>query len=298
MAQMTINKGLSRRGFLFAGAVAACYGAAPGDPNCILVAEQETGPYYVDGPKLRQDITEGKPGLPLKLRIALVDSRKCEPLSNAAVDIWHCDAAGVYSGFTASNPDGPPGGFGGPGGRRGPGRGPGGPPPGFPPDGPPPDFGPGRGPGGRGRQIDATRFLRGVQLTGKDGLVEFATLYPGWYAGRTIHIHLKVHIGGSEQGEIYGGGHVSHTGQLFFPEDITAEVARLQPYAKRLDIHRTTQEEDGIFRGQHGSATILTLDRLKKGTNESGFLATITLAVDPEAIPTPIGMGGRGPRGG
>ena len=57
------------------------------------------------------------------------------------------------------------------------------------------------------RQTDATRFLRGVQVTDKKGLVEFATLYPGWYSGRAIHIHMKVHL----------GGHVSHTGQLFFP---------------------------------------------------------------------------------
>jgi len=278
---------LTRRGFVLGGVAAACYGADT--PACTLVTEQEVGPYYIDDRKLRRDITEGRPGLPLNLRVTIVDSRTCEPLPNAAVDIWHCDALGLYSGFTANSPDGGPGG--GPG-RRGPG---GPPPPGFGPGpgGPPPGSGGRRGPG-PARITDATRFLRGVQLTGRNGVAEFATLYPGWYSGRTIHIHLKVHLGGTP-GETYTGGHISHTGQLFFPEEVTEEVAHLEPYANRLAVHRTTQAEDGIFLGQHGSSKMLRLDRLKKGTNAGGFLAGITLALDPEATPAPVGMQGRAP---
>jgi protocatechuate 3,4-dioxygenase beta subunit len=255
---------LSRRGFLTGGAVAlASASGMPSTPSCTLVAEQEVGPYYIDDEKLRQDITEGKPGVPVKLRVALVDAARCAPLENASLDIWHCDALGVYSGFTANNPDGNPGGPppGGPGGP-GPGR-----------MGPPPP-----------RQTDATRFLRGLQLTDKQGIAEFSTLYPGWYHGRAIHIHLKVHL----------GGHVSHTGQLFFPEDVTEQVAKLAPYAKRLSVHRTTQGEDHIFQSQHGSASMVSLTRLEKGSDAGGFLATVTLAVDPEATPAPVG--GFGPR--
>ncbi len=258
---------LSRRGFLIGGAAAlASANAMPTTPSCTLVAEQEIGPYYIDDEKLRRDITESKPGVPIHLRIALVDAARCAPLENASLDIWHCDALGVYSGFTANSPDGDM-------------RGPGGPPPGGPPPGGPPRGGP-----PPSRQTDATRFLRGVQLTDKQGIAEFATLYPGWYHGRAIHIHLKVHL----------GGHVSHTGQLFFPEDVTAEVAKLAPYAKRLGVHRTTQGEDNIFRTQHGSASMVNLTRLENGSNAGGFLATVTLAVDPEATPAPVG--GFGPR--
>jgi len=78
-------------------------------PACTLTAEQEIGPYYIDYEKVRQEITEGHPGLPVRLQIALVDSKSCAPLPNAALDIWHCDAAGVYSGFTGNSPDGPGG---------------------------------------------------------------------------------------------------------------------------------------------------------------------------------------------
>ena len=83
---------------------------------------------------------------------------------------------------------------------------------------------------------DKTTFLRGIQLTNADGVAEFATIYPGWYAGRALHIHLKVHAGGTASGDTYKGGHVSHTGQLFFPEDVTDEVATLQPYVNHSDV--------------------------------------------------------------
>jgi protocatechuate 3,4-dioxygenase beta subunit len=206
---------VTRRGFFLGGAAAfVCARGVADTPVCALTAEQEVGPYYIEDEQLRQDVTEGRPGVPLKLRVALVDARSCAPLDGAAVDIWHCDASGLYSGFTANSPDGGGPGrgapFGGPWGRGGPGPGPGRGPEG----GPPP-----------ARVTDAARFLRGVQVTDKQGLIEFATLYPGWYSGRAIHIHVKIHLGGSGAEGKYVGGHVSHTGQLFFPEEITADVA-------------------------------------------------------------------------
>ncbi len=258
---------LTRRGFVLGGAALA--GTRPlwaADPACVLIAEQEEGPYYIDDQTLRQDVTEGRPGVPLRLRVALVDSRTCEPLQDAAVDIWHCDALGVYSGFTAQG-----------GGGNG-----------FPGDGP------ARGPGGRGRggpngrtrggAQDETRFLRGVQLTDRHGMAEFASLYPGWYQGRTIHVHLKIHVGGTAAAK-HSGGHVAHTGQLFFPEDITADVAGIAPYAAHSAVHRTLHSEDHVFQSQGGAQAMLKLARLQKGSDASGFLATATVAVDPAATP-------------
>jgi len=244
-------------------------------PGCVLAIEQEEGPYYVDGAKIRRDITESKPGVPLLLRVALVYAKRCTPLANAALDIWHCDAEGVYSGFTSGNP-------GGPGPRPGSlqqmqGFGPGLPPPG----------------GRRSRKVDATRFLRGVQVSNQQGMVEFATLYPGWYVGRAIHVHLKVHLGGDRAQDTYQGGHVSHTGQFFFPEDVTERIARMQPYAKHLNVGRTTQEQDGIFRSQHGSSSLVHLERAGNSSETDGFIATVTVAVDPDLTPAPA----RGPGG-
>jgi len=253
---------INRRAFLIGG-TALISGASKllsAAPSCTLIPEQEEGPYYVDFLKARRDVTEGRPGVPLQLRIALVDATRCEPLQNAAVDIWHCDAVGVYSGFTANG--------GGDGGRGGPrGRG-------------------GRG-GGRGQgPMDETRFLRGVQLTNRQGIAEFVTVYPGWYSGRTIHVHLKVHVGRNMAEEKYAGGHVSHTGQLFLPEDITEQIAKLEPYTTHSNVHRTLHSEDNVFRNQGGAKAMMSLDRLQKGTNSGGFTANTVLAVNPEATPS------------
>ncbi len=291
---------LSRRGFLVTGAAAlSLVRRLPADPTCTLIAEQEQGPFYIADELVRPDITEGKIGVPLKLRVAIVNAKSCSPLGNAAVDIWHCDAGGVYSGFNGL-------GFGGPGGPGGPppggfgNGGPQGPPPGPPPDGP--GFGPG-GPGGPdggpgGPPVaNKDRFLRGVQMTNADGIAELHTLYPGWYQGRAIHIHVKVHLGGSTAGNKYQGGHVSHTGQFFFPEELTADIAKLQPYVKNSGVHLTLHQEDMIFTQQHGSVGMLRMERLVPGSNAGGFVANVTVAVDPDATPKPVGFGGgRGPR--
>jgi protocatechuate 3,4-dioxygenase beta subunit len=67
-------------------------------PDCVLTPEQDEGPFYIDLAQVRQDIREGRPGVPLALAVTVVDASTCEPIHNAAVDIWHCDALGLYSG--------------------------------------------------------------------------------------------------------------------------------------------------------------------------------------------------------
>jgi protocatechuate 3,4-dioxygenase beta subunit len=62
-------------------------------------------------------------------------------------------------------------------------------------------------------------------------MVDFETLYPGWYQGRTIHIHVKVHLSGTAH-DTYEGGHVCHTGQIFLPEELTERIAKTPPYGE------------------------------------------------------------------
>ena len=64
---------------------------------CMVQPETTAGPFYVEPPLIRADITEGLPGLPMGLRLQVV-SADCRPIPGARVDVWHCDAAGVYSG--------------------------------------------------------------------------------------------------------------------------------------------------------------------------------------------------------
>lgn len=243
-------------------------------PACTLAPEQTEGPYYIDGALIRSNITEGRPGIPLRLRIIVLDALRCKPIENAAVSIWHCDASGVYSGFTA---DGIKPGMRPPMGMMGGGR---------PPGPPPPPFG--------RRSTDTTRFFRGIQMTDREGAAEFVTIYPGWYVGRDTHIHTKVQTQGSASEGTYTGGHVCHTGQLFFPDDISDTVARLGPYAGHK-AERTRQQNDDIFTSQHGSEFVLALTQDASRSLAEGFHAQVALGVDPNAEPAPVGFGGGPP---
>src|SRR5882757_10261871 len=70
----------------------ACYTLAP---------EAIEGPYYLDYDLFRRDLTEDRTGIPLTLGLTFIDVVTCEPLPGAAIDIWSCDAVGVYSGYTS-----------------------------------------------------------------------------------------------------------------------------------------------------------------------------------------------------
>jgi protocatechuate 3,4-dioxygenase beta subunit len=250
-------------------------GSAP-RPACVLAPELTEGPYYLDYELFRRDVTEHKDGVPLLLRATIVNAATCKAIPHAALDIWHTDALGEYSGYTALGVGGANGG--GPGGPGGPGEGTPPPPGSPPPSGPPPG-------GGHVEPGDDLTFLRGVQTSDRHGVVEFRTLYPGWYLSRAIHIHAKVHLGGRVSGGKYSGGHVAHTGQFFFDERVTEEIAKLQPYAVNT-TRRTTLHEDGIYQSG-GSAGLLTLRpaHAHAPALKRGLLATIVVGVDPDATP-------------
>ncbi len=64
---------------------------------CLVQPETTAGPFYLEPALKRQDIAEGRPGLPMVLRLQVVTA-DCAPVPGARVDVWHCDAEGVYSG--------------------------------------------------------------------------------------------------------------------------------------------------------------------------------------------------------
>ena len=247
----------------------------------VLTPELTEGPYYIDLERIRRDITEGKPGLPLRMRVRVVQLATGAPVPDAAVDVWHCDAQGVYSGFDGHL--GPP-----PGGmdddmeylmeidsnlRPNSGD--------HPPGGPPPG---GPGPGGMHKPDNKQTFLRGVQITNKDGLAEIDTIFPGWYQGRTTHIHLRVHNGGTTPDGRYQGGHISHTGQVFFPEDITSRIYQLPAYAKK-QAGRMALNEDGIYRSQMGQP-LSQLTPIDPKNPDKGMFSDTVVVIDPTATPT------------
>src|SRR5258706_4099121 len=74
-------------------------GGGTGGASCTVYPEETEGPFYLNGDLVRSDITEGKPGTPFVLTIVVQSEANCAPLKNVAVDIWQCDAGGVYSGY-------------------------------------------------------------------------------------------------------------------------------------------------------------------------------------------------------
>jgi protocatechuate 3,4-dioxygenase beta subunit len=138
---------------------------------------------------------------------------------------------------------------------------------------------------------DRLTFLRGIQFTDDEGGVEFATVFPGFYMGRTNHIHFKVREGGkvtsrmgATNGKTYIEGHTSHIGQVFFPEEFAAELMRHEPYV-RHEIHRTTQAEDDIFQDQHGAASLARLRSGDAKRPDAGYVAELIVTVDPTKTP-------------
>jgi protocatechuate 3,4-dioxygenase beta subunit len=112
----------------------------------------------------------------------------------------------------------------------------------------------------------SSRFLRGHQKANALGKAEFLTIFPGWYRGRTPHIHMKVHVGGDEV----------HTGQIFFNETITAQVYKQAPYASR-GRYDTPHSRDSIFEQAGGSSAQVKVAKRTGGLR--GYVGTIAIGV-------------------
>lgn len=124
------------------------------------------------------------PGVPLHLELQFVDVNACKPTPSVFIDLWQCNATGVYSGVSAA----------GQGGLK-------------------------------------TTFLRGVQQTDVDGVVEFDTIFPGHYQGRATHQHITVHVGATKlPNNTFSGGTVSHISQIFFDQALIDKVEATAPY--------------------------------------------------------------------
>ena len=193
--------------------------------SVVLAPEMTEGPYYLDLDLVRSDITEDREGAAMAMSLVVVDVNSGSPVEGAAVDVWHCDANGLYSGFVDQSA----------GSNQ-----------------------------GATDLSDSGTFLRGTQLTDASGMVTFATIYPGWYQGRTVHIHVKVHVDGNE----------IHTGQLFFDDSFTDEVyAANEPYSSRSE--RTTRNDDDNIYGGGGDLSTLTVQQ-----TGNGYTGTLTMGVD------------------
>ncbi len=248
---MTSDTGISRRGALagLAGSAALWAGDKPASAAsppaatspasaavnvCRMTPRMVEGPFYFDPDLVREDITEGRPGVPLKIVVQVTDGATCRPVPGARVDIWHCDATGQYSGYDRQADDG-------------------------------------------SISTKGETFLRGTQTTGEAGEVSFTTIYPGWYRGRTTHIHFKVLLGETAM----------LTGQMYFPDALSEYIfTNIAPYNTRSGQRDTLNSTDWIAAADGDHISFVSV-REEADT----YVATLIIGIDRMAGPEPAGFG-------
>lgn len=192
--------------------------------GCVVRPELTEGPVFVEEDLNRSDIrsdpSDGSMSdgaqLDLTFRVTQVAGGACAPLAGVQVDIWQCDAEGVYSDTSEL-----------------------------------------------GFQTVGQKFLRGYQVTDENGLVNFTTIYPGWYEGRAVHIHFKMRTNDG----------YDFTSQLFFDDALTDDVFAQAPYNSRGERH-LRNGDDGIFNNS-GGQTLLAVNKV-----DTGYVATFDVALD------------------
>jgi protocatechuate 3,4-dioxygenase beta subunit len=195
---------------------------------CVKTPAEMEGPFPLDLSKktqfFRQDITEGRKGLPLNVTFKVVNfDDSCVPVANIRVDAWQCDADGLYSGYpNQTGHNQPP------------------------------------------QNLTGQTFMRGIQLTDANGEVKFTTIYPGWYPGRAVHIHMNFFVN-SKKG---------FTTQAAFPDALTKEVFQKNPiYGGQPDTTNATDQ--GIF----SDGVPYQLFTMTKNATTGGYDAYLLIAM-------------------
>jgi len=233
-----------------------------------LTPELTEGPYWVDTMLRRADVRANTPGaktapgvaqdgVPLELTINVLEGG--EPLSGVAVDIWHANAHGLYSDESSQSAGG----------------------------------------GTSGGDTSGQNYLRGYQITGKDrgvndapvaGQASFKTIWPGWYTGRAIHIHVRVRKLSKHGATIAG-----YTTQIFFSDsDNDAVLSGAAPYNTRSPQNDpTTDENDTVLHGADIATNLVSV----AGNLTDGFTTSFNIELDRAEV-TARGSLGRPNAGG
>ncbi|MFT4114808.1 Ig-like domain repeat protein [Silvibacterium sp.] len=197
--------------------------------TCSETLEGEEGPYFVDDSAsgynrsnilTNLDGTSSQSGVGLTLTLYVFDTENsCAAMENVQVDIWHCNASGIYSAESSES-------------------------------------------------TTDESWLRGYQITDSTGKVSFTTIIPGWYSGRTTHIHFRLR---STYDDSSSGA--TNTMQVFFDEDLIDTLATsVSPYDAE-GTNSTTNATDRVYSEQEDGTTLLTLS----GSDSAGYTASFNI---------------------
>jgi protocatechuate 3,4-dioxygenase beta subunit len=127
------------------------------------------------------------------------------------------------------------------------------------------------------------QWLRGYQVTDANGLAQFTSIFPGWYSGRTVHIHFKIRTGFDEANTY------EFTSQLFFDKTLVDQVYAQEPYAAK-GAQDTLNSTDNIYSDELLLAAVM---------NNDNVAATFDIALDLSDTATGASdSGGAGGPGG
>ena len=173
-----------------------------------------------------------------------------------------------------------------------------------------------------GKEVEGTvglTYLRGLQASDSNGILQMLTSFPGFYPGRAQHVHVKAHVNGTvAENKTFMGGSVVHTGQLFFAQSTLDMVNTIFPYTEDPNditlnsgtsvwkFPRSTAGEltfplvDQVIQGQANTSYYnAVVETRSLGYNISaGLIGFINIAIDPTTIPEAAGPGDGGGMGG
>lgn len=121
------------------------------------------------------------------------------------------------------------------------------------------------------------KWLRGFQRTDADGIVRFRTIIPGWYPGRTAHIHFKVR-------RVEGGRTSEFTSQLFFDDVFADRIFSNPPYTVRNE-EGTRNDSDNIYQERQVDGTVAGDHlRLDPSPTARGYAAKFAVALSDRSF--------------
>jgi protocatechuate 3,4-dioxygenase beta subunit len=133
----------------------------------------------------------------------------------------------------------------------------------------------------------ASRWFRGVQTTDSSGRVDFDTCFPGWYSGRTIHIHFTIRVGDTEYA----------TSQLFFTDELDDEIVATQPLYNTHGSRDTTNQNDSVIAASAVADYTFQTARMADGVMLAWKTIVIRSSLANTLCNVPGGSGGGGPGG-